>query len=108
MTPEKIGAFDTSDFRVDLNLLPQAFSEVWAAAVATTGAERFIRFDFKENHPGILTVTEASLSEFMSSPIVHPVVAELHIMRDTLKGAVLTLTATALLVLRSAPALSIA
>ena len=61
---EKIGAFDTSRFYVNLSLQPQAFSEVWKAP--RNDGTRIITIKFKKtDHPTIFAVTGASLSEFM-------------------------------------------
>lgn len=97
--PEKIGAFSTSRFHVNLLLHPQAFSQFWHASEAADGAARNIRIDFKKDHPEIFAIVEACLSEYMPDAIdfepqshapgflpgrAHPVVSELRIMRAKL------------------------
>ena len=88
--PEKIGTLDADSMRVHLNLQPDAFALFWNAAEATHGSTRSMELVLKPDRQSqhILTVTNIGLFEDMPGSPVHPVVAELRVMRDKAKSIV--------------------
>jgi hypothetical protein len=73
---------------VVLYLQPDAFDLFWTAAEATHGSTRNMEFVLKPDPPGTLTVTNIGLFESMPGSSLHPVVAELRVMREKAKSIV--------------------
>ena len=88
--PEKIGTLDADSMRVHFYLQPDAFALFWNAAEATHGSTRSMELVLKPDRQSqhILTVTNIGLFEDMPGSPVHPVVAELRVMRERAKSIV--------------------
>lgn len=65
-------------------LVAAAFQQIWAAAEAADSAERNIKIEYKINGPKSFSVTNVTLIE---AERIHPVVAELRLMREKLMAA---------------------
>ena len=88
--PEKIGTLDADSMRVHCYLQPDVFALFWNAAEATHGSTRSMELVLKPDRQSqhILTVTNIGLFEDMPGSPVHPVVAELRVMREKAKSIV--------------------
>jgi hypothetical protein len=96
--PEKIGALVTDSMHANVRLPPDAFALFWIAAEAADGATRFIEIVSKPDRPDVLTVTNIGLFENMPGSPVHPVVAELRVMREKLSRLVTSIAVVLLIV----------
>ena len=91
--PEKIGAFSKDSMHINVHLPREAFHHFWTAAEATYDAPPYIEIVLKPGDPKFpqtLSVTNVGLIEAMPSKM-HPVVAELRIMGETLSGLIRSL-----------------
>jgi hypothetical protein len=73
---------------VNLHLQPNAFALFWTAAETTHGSARNMEFVLKPDSTDTLTVTNIGLFEVMPGSQLHPVVAELRVMRERAKSIV--------------------
>ena len=86
--PEKIGTLKANSRDVHFYLQPDAFALFWTAAEATDGATRHVEIEVKPDTANILTVLSVYLIEDIPAPRLHPVVAELRVIREKAKSIV--------------------
>jgi hypothetical protein len=87
--PEKIGALNADLMHANIFMPPDAFGHFWAVAEATDGSTRHIELALKADHPDTFKIEKMPAPpEGNTSGRLHPVVAELRVMREKAKSIV--------------------